>query len=261
MKKVLYTCITGEYDNVPVYKYIAPGWDYVLFTDNEKLLRAKKFAHWIVRPLPFSKLDNVRNSRWPKINAHKVFPDYVYSLYIDANIIVNNNNIFDIADKLIKQNVLFALPNHPERICIYDEAEIIKEYGIDSPDLVDAEMDFLKSEKYPEKMGLSENNILLRKHNEITETLDLWWYMVEKYSKRDQLSLCYALWKTGVNKTPIYTLENGFGCHRSCEDFTFVFGPNHGQNRKKQKSGCIKPRWLYRFINIFSSNHKKRKQI
>lgn len=259
-KGVVYTCITGGYDNIPVHKYIDANWDYVLFTDNPRLIKAGHFAHWTVKPLPFDKLDNVKNSRWPKVNAHRIFPEYEYSLYVDGNIIINNKNIFDLADKLIRQNVLFALPNHPERTCIYDEAEIVKALHIELPKTVDAEMAFLRREKYPAKNGLSENNILLRKHNEIKPTLDLWWSMVEKYSKRDQLSLMYAMWKTGIKRTPIYIDKNGFGIHRKSDDFTFVFLKTHNQNKILPPTHKIR-KFVVRLIGCFIPIAKYRRQF
>ena len=79
MKKVLYSCITGGYDNIPVHKYVAPDWDYVLFTDNENLIKLGKYEHWNIKPLVFNKLTNVKNSRWHKVNAHILFPEYDYS--------------------------------------------------------------------------------------------------------------------------------------------------------------------------------------
>ena len=143
-KKVVYACITGEYDDIPVHKYVAPDWDYVLFTDNQELIRQGHFAHWTIRPLVFNKLTNVKNARWHKVNAHKLFPEYDYSLWLDSNIVVNNDGLFDLANKLIKQNTLVAVPNHPERKCIYAEAEKIKEYKIDYPDIVDTEINVLR---------------------------------------------------------------------------------------------------------------------
>ena len=55
----------------------------------------------------------------------------------------------------------------------------------------------------PKYYGLAEDNLIFRKHCDKTAKLmDEWWYMVENYSKRDQLSFMYILWKNGI------TLEN-----------------------------------------------------
>lgn len=231
MKKVVYSCITGGYDNVAVHKYVAPDWDYVLFTDNQDLINAGHFAHWVIRPLVFDKLSNVKNARWHKVNAHKLFPEYDYSLWIDSSIIINNDGPFKLCNSLIRKKALIGVPNHPIRRCIYDEALEIKNRGIDYPKVVDAEMLFLQSERYPRNNGLTETGILFRKHNEIGTMLDLWWSMIERFSKRDQLSFNYALWKTGTPYVSIYTGKDGLGHHRETGEFTFVFAPTHNQDQ------------------------------
>lgn len=245
-RKVVYTCITGGYDNVPVHKYVAPDWDYVLFTDNQELIKQGNFAHWVVKPLRFKKLTNVKNARWHKVNAHKLFPSYVCSLWLDGQIMVNNNNLFTLCDRLLKENVLCATPAHPRRKCIYEEAKIIKEYNIDFPEVVDAEMCFLKQNGYPKNYGLSETNIVFRQHNKIKSTLHLWWRMIKNYSKRDQLSFNYSVWKTKTPLSYIYTDENsGFGIHHFIEDITFIENKTHDQNKINKLQyewiHCIKP--------------------
>lgn len=52
-------------------------------------------------------------------------------------------------------------------------------------------------------MGLTENNVIYRKHKDprCIKVMEDWWYMVENYSRRDQLSLFYVLWKNGEQMT------------------------------------------------------------
>lgn len=37
-RKVVYTCLTGNYDNLPLHSYLDGEWDYVCFTDSSELL-------------------------------------------------------------------------------------------------------------------------------------------------------------------------------------------------------------------------------
>lgn len=260
MKKVLYTCITGGYDNFPKHPYVADDWDYVLFTDNAELVKRGRVEHWIVKPLVFDKLSNVKNARWHKVNAHKLFPDYDYSLWMDSNILINQEHAFQVIDEMVAKKVLVAVPNHPIRRCIYHEAEEIKKCKIDFANVVDSEISFLRKEKYPKNNGLSETGILLRAHNKIKKMLDLWWGMIEKYSKRDQLSFNYALWKTGTVATPIYSGENGFGIHRKCSDFIFVYVPSHNQDKITDREKFI-PKFLGRIICGFIPYSKSRRKF
>lgn len=238
-KKVIYTCITGGYDSIPVHGYVASDWDYILFTDNSKLISLGRFAHWTVKPLQFNKLTNVKNARWHKVNAHKLFPDYNCSLWIDAQIIVNNNNLINLCDDLFSRNVLCATPAHPVRKCIYDEAVVIKEHNIDFANIVNSEVRYLRAHRYPANQGLSETNIVFRQHNKIKSALRLWWRMIKKFSKRDQLSFNYAIWKTNTPLLYIMTdSETGLGYHHYIADITFVDNKTHNRYRMLNQDRC-----------------------
>lgn len=64
--KVIYTCLTGNYDNLINHYYINPDWDYICFTDNENLLKSSENGIWQIRKLIYSKLSPSLNNRWHK---------------------------------------------------------------------------------------------------------------------------------------------------------------------------------------------------
>ncbi len=255
-KKVCYTCITGGYDNVPVHNFVKPDWDYVLFTDNVELINAGTFGHWNVRPLRFNKSTNVKNARWHKINAHILFPEYDVSLWLDGNISVKNQNIFDKVEKLIKDNVLISIPLHPQRNCIYDEAQEVVRTHIDLLSVVNPQMRILRKDNYPNNNGLSETNVMFRQHNKIKPLLDLWWSFIRDYSKRDQLSYNYCAWKCGIQTVPLYPTP---GDHRTNGDFEFIKSVTHNQD--KVYRGIKYPYWLGRIIVCFIPSQKNRERF
>ena len=65
-----------------------------------------------------------------------------------------------------------------------------------------------KNDDFPREFGLSENNIIFRKHNIdlIIEMMNTWWYELNNETKRDQLSLGYILWKN--NKQYNFMIES-----------------------------------------------------
>ena len=67
----------------------------------------------------------------------------------------------------------------------------------DRPKYVNPQINKIKNDGFPEHYGLSENNILIRKHKDptIIKFMKKWWKMVKKGSKRDQLSFIYISWK------------------------------------------------------------------
>ena len=252
-KKVCYTCITGGYDNIPTHKYFDPSWDYVLFTDDKELCKQGKFKHWHIRTLRFNKSSNVKNARWHKINAHILFPEYDYSLWLDGNITINNKNIYDIIQKLITKNVLISVPLHPTRNCIYQEAEEIKRLNIDTEKTVNKQMSFLRKRKYPVGNGLSETNVIFRQHNKIKPLLNFWWHIVYKQSKRDQLSYDYCTWKFGIDTVPLYPVP---GEHRTNGDFEFSYISTHNQDKIPENKRIKKT--PYGITNLFSRLYSKR---
>lgn len=196
----VYTCVTGQYDSLgrlKSHEYLDPAWDYLLYTDNERLLENQTYGAWDVRPLEFSALDPVRNSRWHKTHPHLLLADYDQSVWADGNVNILTDFLFK---KIRTENHDLLIPRHFARTCIYQEAAAVKAAGIDDPALVDAEVALEKAAGFPANYGLNETNILYRRHKnpEIVRLMDEWWAMIEKYSKRDQLALSFILWKHGI---------------------------------------------------------------
>jgi len=201
-KKVVYTCLTGNYDKLYLPEYIDNEWDYVCYTDNVNLLKNKTYGIWKVFPLHFSDLDNTRNNRWHKTHPHILFPDYEESLYIDSNLIIRSNWIFKIILNVDKNIII---PTHFVRNCIYDEIEAVKNAKIDDEQIIQKMNIFLQENNFPHNYGMNENNCIYRRHNEpeIIAMMEEWWTYIRDYSKRDQLSLSYVLWKHGIKPSEI----------------------------------------------------------
>lgn len=197
-KKVCYTCIAGRYDDLALHAHLEEGFDYVCFTDNPDLLRHGSYGAWQIRPLEFSALDDTRNSRWHKTHPHVLFPDYEESVWLDANILLLDGFLFD---EIRKKDGNLLIPRHFARNCIYQEMEAVLLGHRDKKDAVERMRHFLLEERFPAHYGLSEANVIFRRHGEqsVVQIMEEWWGFIEEYSKRDQLSLSYVLWKHGVD--------------------------------------------------------------
>ncbi len=93
------------------------------------------------------------------------------------------------------------------RDCAFDEARVCVEKNKDNAGTIARQMERYESEGFPRHYGLSQNNIIVRSHGDAR--LDLlmrhWWNELVTESRRDQLGLAYAAWKTG---TPLALYEN-----------------------------------------------------
>lgn len=214
-KTVCYTCITGNYAQLYSHDYINYNWDYVCFTDNKTLLKKKQIGIWKIRPLVFNKLDNTKNNRWHKMHPHLLFPEYSQSLYVDGNV----NILTPYYSKLIAKTKLnMLLPKHYQNDCIYQELDYIVELNKETKEKIDVLRNKYRQEQMPENLGLTENNIIFRKHNEkqIIKIMEEWWSMVENYSKRDQASFMYVIWKNNIDIKE-YTFNNARYDSKNCE--------------------------------------------
>jgi hypothetical protein len=201
---VVYTCITGSYDQLNNHSYTHKGFDYVCFTDNPSV-RGNHNSSWGIRPLVFDQSDDVRNNRWHKLHPHILFPGYERSVYVDANINVLSDGLFADIDIAVRESRKLSLGLHFSRNCTYDELEACLKFEKDDPAIMRQQIDRMRRDGFPENYGLFENNIIYREHHDkdVIKVMDGWWWWVENYSRRDQLSLMYVLWKNSFCVIPL----------------------------------------------------------
>ena len=223
-KKVIYTVITGGYDNLIEQPKIE-GYDYICFTYNTNL----KSDIWQIRDMPegLSDLTTVKQQRNVKILAHKYLPEYDFSVYIDGNVkIVGDLNDF-VKKNCSKRKGYIFIGQHPERDCIYEEAKACMLTGKDKAPLIADQVIEYHKEGFPLHYGLTQTCIVLRYHNneDCKRLMELWWNEVKEKSHRDQLSLHYCEWKDGNSK--ITVLDKGI-----FKGDVFNWGMYHGQRQK-----------------------------
>lgn len=211
-KGVVYTCITGGYDELLNHTFVHPDWDYVCFSDDLSI-RSDNNAQWEIMSLHFDQLDNVRNQRWHKLHPHILFPDYEVSLWLDGNIDILNGNLFNDIDNAMEGNHLIACSLHPKRDCIYKEFEACLQSGKDDKALIEKQEKRIRAKGFPKKQGLFETGIIFRRHVSpaVVQVMEDWWIWIEKYSRRDQLSFTYVLWKNNLQAnllSPVSYREN-----------------------------------------------------
>lgn len=206
-KKIVYTCITGNYDNLLEPEYVTPGFDYICFTDNKKL----KSNTWKILPIPDNLLDlsKVKQQRNIKINPHKYLNNYELSIWVDSSVKLSDN-LNKLLCTLDLKNYNIFITQHPQRNCVYKEAEACIKLKKDTLLNINKEIDFFKSSGLPENNGLVETNVIIRLHNDISciALMGEWWYYLNMYSHRDQLSLPFCLWK--LNYKQLCIMPVGF---------------------------------------------------
>ena len=201
-KLVVYSCITSNYDPPMQLKFINPDFDYVFFVENPEAYAPEDYP-WDFRPLAFAELDKVRNARWHKIIGQQLFPEYEETLWIDSNIDILSPLLYSDLQKIRASGAPMAVAMHTRK-CSYLEAQECMKRRKDDPALIQKEYDLMKSEGFPENYGMYETHILYRRNNnpEIKTAMQTWWQMVKDFSRRDQVSFVYSLWKNGLPLPP-----------------------------------------------------------
>lgn len=222
-KIVLYTCITGKYDQLIQPSFHNADVKYICFTDNEDWIAKKQLGVWEIRNLYFNELDNILNNRWHKTHPHILFPEYTESIYIDGNIDIKDNYLFELIQKRKDSEIL--IPNHFSRYDIFQEVKICQRYGKITKQQGKMIVNFMKEKKYPKKYGLNENNLIYRKHHneKVIQLMEKWWVMIRDFVPRDQLSLSYLLFEMQITPKSI-SIPN---LRTLSEHFDLYFGSKH----------------------------------
>ena len=196
---VVYTVLVGGYDDVLQPLVVDPKFDYILFSNDFK---EEKIGVWSVRPIPaVVENDNKRLSRYPKTHPETLLSDYKASLYIDANIQILDQWVYDRFVELYSQQIEFAGIKlvMTGRDCIYEHSFDMCQALLEHDYVAIQQCHKLYELGFPRHFGLNENNVLFRVHTErMRQTDEDWWNWICSYSSRDQFSFMYCLWKNNV---------------------------------------------------------------
>lgn len=195
----VYTVMFGGYDRIHEPVVIPDNVDFYLITDMDQI--PGQSAWKLFDDSPFKKytynLDVGIKNRWYKTHPHMLFPDYHYSLYVDSSIKI----ITDVTEHINRiGRTGICIHKHPQRDCVYDELYAVKCFEMDSMENLLRTEKMYEAKRFPKHYGLPETTVIARKHNEesVTAVMEHWWKYIERYSRRDQLSLPVVLREHGI---------------------------------------------------------------
>lgn len=212
MKKnhiAFYTCIVGDYDDLMEPLTVRPDCDYYVISDKKPQQKTIFQYIDINEYLPKHITDNTKKNRYCKMNAHKIFPQYKYSVYFDGEMQMDSS-IVECIQELPKTRITTLCNNYWNSS--YMEAMRVILMKRDAEDVVVNQMEHYWLEGFPEDFGNVYCTILLREHNHpvCRKLMEDWWDQVDKYSRRDQISFPYVLWKNGFAMADVKTLADKF---------------------------------------------------
>ncbi len=195
MKKAIITYIYAGYDQLKDPVVVTPGWDYLCFSDT-----ALSSTVWEPRVVPTDldhPTDPKRLASFIKIMHHVCLPeDYDVCVMIDGSMQINT-----CLDRFLEEfwspDTDMTIARHPERTCVFDEAEAVLDLQFDDPETVQAQMGRYAKEGLPRHYGLYGSRLMVKNHHSprLHSMCALWARELARGSRRDQLSLPYALWR------------------------------------------------------------------
>ena len=204
----VYTVLFGKYDNLKNPMYVSDNCDYYVVTnqDIDSSLVWKKFDLGKFKDI-IDAFSDLEKARYFKLHPHKLFPKYKYSIFIDANIQIVTDLVPVVAQL---GNNFIGIHNQPGRDCVYQEATEIIVIKKAPKEQVVQQVNAYQKEGFPKHYGLFRTCVVVREHNneKCIRLMNIWWENINRYSKRDQLSFTYSLWKMGLKKSAVSNLGN-----------------------------------------------------
>lgn len=184
------------YDALKDCQYLSEDCDYYCFTNSRHIV-----SHlWKIIYVDLPKNFNPRlYARFIKIMPHinSFLKNYDYTIWLDGAHVIQYDPEY-IINKYMVDCDICLLP-HPDRECLYEEASICIDYGLDLKERIERQIEKYKKENYPIKNGLFASYVLIRKMNSnMMKFNEEWWDELKKNSIRDQISLPYILWKNSI---------------------------------------------------------------
>lgn len=202
-KILIYTCNTNDYDHIVENHYTNPNYYFVCFT-NKKNPISNVFS-FVKLPSTTGKEQSIRLARKVKLQIHKYLDldQYDYVVWIDSSCALKRS-ISDLTNSLGENKI--GIFSHNERNCIYKEGNFCIKINKDIKSIITKQLKKYRDENFPENYGLwATHCIVFKPHKDIYDFFDAWYEEVKNGSKRDQISLPYALNKRNIK---ISTLLN-----------------------------------------------------
>ena len=257
-KKCIYTFIVGDYDNLKQPRIITPDWDYICVTDNPNL----KSDVWKIIQIDDvdKKLEPAKRRAMSLMIGHRKYLPKHYDVVvtIGGQCVIN----IDLNELLVKygynDSYDACICEHPNRSCVYDEANTIVQVQRDTPERISKHVQMFIDEGYPAKNGLYTSGMMIINNNSenIHKYYDQWLSDYQSFpSVRDQMTMNYSEWKlhkeTGIKlNLKMLHFQNMFERDRD------IYTENHRQSHAHAMKIPGKTKIIYR---ISDAGYKKEK--
>lgn len=197
VRRCVYSVLTGDYEAFNDQPLVdkSEGVAFICFTDDPSLQR----PGWEFRPIrSLFDEDPARTQREFKIRPHRHLADFDVSLYVDNSVLLTASPV-RVFDRYGGSS--FAAAPHTHRATLLEELAAVLDRRLDEEGRV---LEQFSAYQASQPQVLSQRpfwgGILLRRHKvaEMVEFGEVWSAHVNRYSRRDQLSINAAMDRAAV---------------------------------------------------------------
>ena len=209
LKKVVYTALLGEYDNINTIKK-EDGYDYFIFTDQILKNNSNNWTILNINEMKHLNINIIKRQRFFKTHPHLFFKNYDLSIYVDTSIVIKGK-LDEFILRILTPKLSIYILEHPRRNTINNEFQAVIDLKKDTKMNVNKVRQKYNKLKFPDNNGLAECCLIIRKHNNLNciNFMNKWFEEIVNNSHRDQLSFNFILWKNG-NKEVKYISKEVF---------------------------------------------------
>jgi GT2 family glycosyltransferase len=189
-----YTAITGGYEELKVPEFFDEEFEYYIFTDDANLVVKEPFVKVVLDKF---EVDPTRLARWVKLSPFKLLGSYECAIWVDSCFLVKNS-LLPYVRKVELGTADIGMYPHPERVSFIEEAEACRNLLKDNDTEILRQLEWYKNHDGLDEIcraPLIETGVFVANlRSEGTRDLfSLWHAEVFRRSRRDQLSISYAI--------------------------------------------------------------------
>ncbi|MCP3476610.1 glycosyltransferase [Bradyrhizobium sp. CCGUVB1N3] len=215
------TAVFGDFDTLLLPEVLEDDCDYYCFSDNQ----VDGYGVFNIIQADYRDPDPRRSARYVKTHLTNYCVDYENFVWVDANVLIRRT-LQPYLD-MLGGDISLAAIAHPLRETCFEEASICKEMKLDEADLINEQVRRYVTISELASSQLIETNFFcfLGQRKEIREMFRVWWTEMDRFSRRDQIGINYAIFKSGVNWKPVFADRLSL---RDAPDFCLF---EHGMNK------------------------------
>lgn len=196
---VVYTCITGGFDELVEPMFVHSDVDYVIFSDHD----LPQSPYFKKRECQYVDPNPRRTARYVKTHPHIILREYDVAIWLDANIMFKTS-LTPFLKIIQDSGADIGVVYHTIRSGFIEEAAECARIGADERDVLEDQTSKYKADAISND-NLIETNffIALLSRPNVRRFFDVWWAEICRFSLRDQVSVNYALSLSGASTTAL----------------------------------------------------------